>query len=424
MDLPIRRSLHPARSLALCLTLLLPVTAALAQRRPAPPPPAAPPGNHPPPAQPPPPAPQAAVGNLGQPLSGLTNDQLADFLDGQADFTDAETAADGLGPIFNNVSCVACHSGAAPGGASNITTTRFGRTTNGVFDALEPLGGSLLQARALAPNLLEHIPAAANTVARRLTPPVFGAGLIDAIDDATIQQFARQPKPAGIKGRAAIVRDVASNLNRVGRFGWKAQQATVLAFAGDAYNNEMGITNRLFPTENAPNGNVALIAAYIHNGVDDQPDPATGRADIDRVALFMEYLAAPNRAPSTPASRAGEQIFTRVSCAACHNPSYRTGRNSIAALSQQNVPLYSDLLLHDMGALGDGIAQGDAGPREMRTPPLWGLRARHRYLHDGRTQSLDAAIRAHAGEATSSRDAYVRLSGAEQQALLAFLNTL
>ncbi|HVU25984.1 MAG TPA: di-heme oxidoredictase family protein, partial [Opitutus sp.] len=157
---------------------------------------------------------------------------------------------------------------------------------------------------------------------------------------------------------------------------------------------------------------------------DDQPDPRDGRADIDRVAVFMRYLAPPNRAPGSPDAQAGQQLFATLNCAACHHPAYRTGVNPVAALSEKNVVLYSDLLLHDMGALGDGIAQADAGPREMRTAPLWGLRVRPAFLHDGRAMTLDAAIRAHDGEAAVSRDAYTQLTTGEQRQLLAFLNTL
>ena len=147
-------------------------------------------------------------------------------------------------------------------------------------------------------------------------------------------------------------------------------------------------------------------------------------ADIDRAADFMRLLAPPPRGPATASSVAGEAIFRRLDCAVCHTPSMRTGPNVIAALSEKTVGLYSDLLLHDMGALGDGIAQGTAGARDMRTAPLWGLRSRPTWLHDGRANTIDQAVRGHAGEAQSSRDRYVALSAAERQQLLDFLNTL
>ncbi len=362
---------------------------------------------------------------LGSALAGITEEQLAAFLDGRADFRTAETAAGGLGPIFNDVSCVACHDAGGTGGASRRTVTRFGRTVNGVFDPLEHLGGSLLQARAINPVAREVVPAEANTVARRVTTPLFGAGLIDAIPDSAIVAGTLQRKPAGIAGKVSVVRDVVSGQNRIGRFGWKAQQATLLAFSADAYLNEMGITNRFFPTENAPNGNEALLARFDRVAdIEDVADPVDGKTDVDRVADFMRFLAAPTRGAATVASTAGEGIFMRLDCAVCHTPTMRTGRNAVAALSNQTVALYSDLLLHDMGALGDGIAQGTAGPRDMRTAPLWGLRARPVWLHDGRANTVEAAVRAHDGEARASRVRYEALSAAERAQLLAFLDTL
>ena len=365
------------------------------------------------------------INPLGQPLAGLTAAELAAFNEGGVEFRNVETAAGGLGPIFNDVSCVACHDAGGTGGASRRTVTRFGRTVNGVFDPLERQGGSLLQERSINPGIREVVPREANTVARRVTTPLFGAGLIEAIPDSTIVLGTLGRKPAGIAGKVSVVRDVVSGKNLIGRFGWKAQQATLLAFSGDAYLNEMGITNRFFPTENAPNGNVELLARFDRVAdVEDEIDPLDGKADIDRAADFIRLLAPPPRGPATASSVAGEAIFSRLDCAVCHTPSMRTGRNVIAALSEKTVGLYSDLLLHDMGALGDGIAQGTAGTRDMRTAPLWGLRSRPTWLHDGRANTIDQAVRGHAGEAQSSRDRYAALSAVERQQLLDFLNTL
>ena len=398
-------------------------------------PPRAPVGVPGPGANPAPVAPPAANPNqgrpgpqlnpLGQPLAGLTAAQLAAFNEGGVEFRKVETVAGGLGPIFNDVSCVACHSAGGVGGASRTTVTRFGRTVDGVFDALESQGGSLLQVRSINRGLREVVPTEANTVARRVTTPLFGAGLIEAIPDSTITLGTLRAKPAGIAGKVSVVRDVVSGVNRIGRFGWKAQQATLLAFSGDAYVNEMGITNRFFPTENAPNGNVELLARFDRVAdVEDEIDPVDGKADMDRAADFMRLLAPPPRGPATASSVAGEAIFARLDCAVCHTPTMRTGRHPIAALSGKEVGLYSDLLLHDMGALGDGIVQGTAGAREMRTAPLWGLRSRPTWLHDGRANTVDQAVRGHAGEAQNSRDRYAALSATERQQLLDFLNTL
>lgn len=270
------------------------------------------------------------------------------------------------------------------------------------------------------------MPAEANTVARRVSTPVFGAGLIEAIPDATlIAAAAVTTKPDGVRGRAALVNDVTTGTQRVGRFGWKSQHATLLAFTADAMVNELGITNRFFPEENAPNGNTVLLerADQILDP-EDEVNPATGRSDVDRTAAFMRLLAPPPRGPVNANVTAGERLFASSNCTACHTPTLTTGTNSVAALSNKRVALYSDLLLHDMGTLGDGIVQGPAGARDLRTAPLWGLAARPVYLHDGRTDSLDAAIRAHAGEASAARNRYVQLPATQQQQLVAFLRSL
>ena len=365
------------------------------------------------------------VNGIGQALPGLTEEQLIAFVDGRESFRETETVADGIGPIFNDVACVACHNAGGVGGGSRRTVTRFGRTVDGVFDPLDGLGGSLLQERAINPAVREVVPRQANVVAQRVSTPIFGAGLIEAIPDSAIVLGTLRAKPAGIAGKVSVVEDVVSGEKKIGRFGWKAQQATILAFSGDAYLNEMGITNRFFPEENAPNGNVALLARFDQVAdLEDTIDPADGKADVDRLADFMRLLAPPARLAVTGNAVQGERLFATMDCASCHTPSMRTGLHEIAALSEKNVGLFSDLLLHDMGALGDGIAQGTAGVREMRTAPLWGLRLRPTYLHDGRANSVDAAIRAHEGEAANARNKYNAASAADRAALLAFLATL
>lgn len=371
--------------------------------------------------QPPPPPPPP---RFGDPLPGLTGNQLAAFNEGKDEFREEETPEDGLGPIFNRNSCVACHSGPVLGGSSNISATRFGRATASGFDPLESLGGSLLQERSISRDV-ERIPQQANVVAQRQTTPLFGLGLIEAIPDATILKGVRAKAIDGVLGKASMVTDVATGKTLVGRFGWKAQQATLLAFAGDAYLNEMGITNRLFPTENAPNGNVTLLKKLDRVAdPEDEADPTTGRAAIDALADFMRFLAPPPTQPTTASTAFGAKFFSDVGCTACHTPSMTTGTGPVAALNSKTVFLYSDLLLHDMGSLGDGIVQGAAAAREMKTPPLWGARASGPYLHDGRARTLDDAIRAHDGEAKSARDKYLKLTPDQQKLLVEFLNSI
>ena len=376
--------------------------------------------------QPPPPGLAVAKGGkFGLPFSILTDSQKADFAAGKAEFLNIETVEGGLGPIFNDVSCVACHFEGGAGGASRTLVTRFGRLTNGVFDPLVELGGPLLQRRAIAPAYLEVVPREANVVARRITTPLFGAGLVEAIADSTISAYASVAKADGIKGRVALVTDPVSNASRVGRFGWKAQHASLDGFAADAYLNEMGITSRYFPNENAPNGNKALLAKA--DGVLDPEDAlAAGaqKSDLNLAADYMRLLAPVPKLAPTVSSTKGEAVFAQVGCAVCHVPSMKTGSSPVAALANQPVNLYSDLLLHDMGRLGDGIVQSPATANEMRTAPLWGLRLRSLYLHDGRASTLDLAILAHDGEAKAVRDRYAKLPLASRQALVVFLNSL
>ncbi len=362
---------------------------------------------------------------FGNPLPGLTAAQLAAFNDGKTDFETAEVVSEGMGPIFNRDSCGACHSGPSLGGSSPITATRFGQMANGSFNPLNGMGGSLLQERAISPEGLEQIPRQANVIALRQTPALYGSGLIEAIPDIMILKGARQLPVNGVLGKASLVVDAASGKTRVGRFGWKAQHATLLAFAGDAYLNEMGITNRLFPAENAPNGNQSLLRLLDKvSDPEDVVDPKTGKAGIDMVGDYMRYLDAPPTKPLTISNVFGAKLFLDVGCASCHTPFMMTGVSTTAALNLKVVPLYSDLLLHDMGRLGDGIVQDSAGANDMRTAPLWGVGASAPYLHDGRARTLDDAIRAHDGEGRSARDWYLRLTPSQRDLLIDFLNSI
>jgi CxxC motif-containing protein (DUF1111 family) len=282
-----------------------------------------------------------------------------------------------------------------------------------------------MQSRAIDPAAMEHVPADATVVAQRLVTPLFGAGLIEAIPDAAIQDLAKRKKADGVLGRPALVQDVTTGAMRVGRYGWKAQQATLLAFAADAYVNEMGITNRFFPTENAPNGNQQLLAEFDKTAdPEDQVDPTTGKSDIDKAADYMRYLAPPAPPRVNSEVQLGLNLFMRVGCAECHVPTLFTGPNTVRALDRKPVNLFSDLLLHDMGGLNDGIAQADALANEMKTAPLWGLRHRAPYLHDGRAPTLFLAISDHDGEAAPARDRFNQLPSSQQKQLVDFLNSL
>jgi CxxC motif-containing protein (DUF1111 family) len=225
---------------------------------------------------------------------------------------------------------------------------------------------------------------------------------------------------------------MSGNDATIARFGWKAQNKSLLLFAGEAYNVEMGISSELFPTERDETASCQL-AAVPNSSTDLEAATTVGTlSSVERVAIFMRLLAPPIPSPDTPGGTAsigtGRQIFAAVGCALCHTPALATGHAAIAALRSRQVPLYSDLLIHDMGdGLADGISQGDANGREFRTAPLWGLGTRLFFLHDGRTSDLIAAIRAHAGAGSEANAVIANFSGLpdrQMQDLLNFLRSL
>ena len=219
--------------------------------------------------------------------------------------------------------------------------------------------------------------------------------------------------------------DLASGRVRIGRFGWKSQHATLLAFSADAYRNEMGITNDLFPDE------VALgidpeqlkLCAPPRKGVEDVRDRRTQLRGIDQFENFMRLLAPPERGTINSSVLGGETIFASVGCQRCHTALLTTAPSKNPVFDRKPVRLYSDLLLHDVGT-GDGIEQDAAASDEIRTPALWGLRFRRPLLHDGSSPTIDDAITKHGGEATSIVTRYRDLSPADQALLLAFLKSL
>jgi len=371
---------------------------------------------------------------MGQPLSGLTAPELERFDAGHTAFGTTISAPDGLGPIFNQDSCASCHN-VPTGGAGTIMVTRFGFNDDkgGGFDPLTSLGGSLLQSQAISAMCAETVPLSANVTASRLTNSTLGFGLVEAVSDADIEANAIAP-PTGVSGQTHLVNPLEDpGATRVGRFGWKAQVATVLSFSGDAALNEMGLTNRLVPAENAPNGDLALLAMC-----DTVPDPedgpdAEGLHFIDRVTDFQRFLAPP---PQTPRSgMSGEATFLTIGCAACHLPTFQTPDDPLLedALRAKTLHPYSDFLLHDMGQAADFIEQGGAGAREMRTTPLWGVRVRDPMWHDGRVAGGTFATRALMAigehdalnsEARPAAQAFNALPQADKDAVIAFLDSL
>jgi CxxC motif-containing protein (DUF1111 family) len=362
--------------------------------------------------------------NLTIALPGLTAEQMADFDEGRDEFEDVEDIEEGLGPVFNGKSCAECHAVPSTGGSEpNVGVareTRISRVFRGRFDPLDgsvsiDRGGQLLQQRAI--NLqgcklkAEAVPPEATLVSIRLSTPLFGAGLMEAIPESTI--LGNQ----GNGGRPNYVVNPDTKLEELGRFGWKAQVATLHQFSGDAYVNELGITNPSFPQENRPQGE------SIPPGCDTVLDPEDDGAGVTAFTNFMRFLAPAPRGPITAQVQRGEQMFSQVGCASCHVPMMMTGTNSVAALSEKPVNLFSDLLLHDIGT-GDGIEQGQAKGTDFRTAPLWGLSRRNRFLHDGKSNTIEGAILRHGAEAQDSRNGFVGLPQSDHNALLAFLGSL
>jgi CxxC motif-containing protein (DUF1111 family) len=364
----------------------------------------------------------------GAPMAGISAADFELFRIGLDDFLEVETAEEGLGPAFNGASCAACHNVPAVGGTSLISEVRGGaRGADGSFVPLVPSGETLFHLMSIPSHGCQPIlPDNATIIARRVPIPVFGAGLVEAIADATILANADplDLNRDGVSGRAAVVRDLASGLNRIGRFGWKAQHATLLAFGADAYRNEMGITNDLFPDELAVGVDAARMRVC-----DPIPDPedlrdrVTRRRGIDNFESFMKFLAPIERAPMTGAAALGDNLFRSVGCATCHVPSMQTAPNVHPLFDRKTVALFSDLLLHDIGT-GDEIVQASAEAAEIRTPALWGLRLRRPLLHDGSAATIEEAIRRHRGEAGRAMEGIARMTRAEFDALLAFLKTL
>jgi CxxC motif-containing protein (DUF1111 family) len=428
----------------------------------------------------------------GTPLEGLTADETAFFQDGLARFAEIESVTggqnNGLGPRFNSNQCLSCHTQPSVGGTSPATNpliaiaaldgaknavpwfitrdgpireARFKRNPDGTNDGgvhnlfvitgrSDAVGCNIKQPNFLpAGNALTGKGGNPNIIFR-IPTPVFGAGLIEAISDSAIlanmKADVQLKKPLGISGHPNA--HLSGNANRsandgtITRFGWKAQNKSLLLFSGEAYNVEMGITNQLFPQERDETATCVFDATpddtlNFTPDVTTAPNPNTAViSDIEAFANFMRMLAPPTPAPDTPSTVRGRATFEKIGCALCHTPSFTTGKmiasgsstNPSVALSNQPVNLFSDLLVHNMGrGLADGITQGGAGPDEFRTAPLWGVGQRIFFLHDGRTTDLVEAIEDHrsgGSEANKIIDRFNRLTVRQQQDIIDFLRSL
>jgi CxxC motif-containing protein (DUF1111 family) len=348
-------------------------------------------------------------------------------------FEERDTIEEGLGPVYNAQSCAECHQNPTTGGISQITVLRAGhRDRNGNF--VEAPGGSLVHDRAIHPSLQEVVTPEENITTFRTSLNVLGDGFVEAIADETLLEIARNQERRGgpIAGQAIQVPILeAPGITRVGRFGWKNQHASLLSFSADAYLNEMGITNRLLRTENTSWGR--SVAAF-----DTVPDIEDQEDDIELFTRFMRASKPPSRdeaLANTIDARAGAQLFNQIGCAVCHVPTIVTAPTGTSlnggtfivppALGSKAIHPFSDFLLHDVGT-GDGIVQngGQATANKLRTTPLWGLRTRNRFMHDGLSLTLEDSIRRHRGTSSGSTNRFNQLSERQRAQVIRFLRSL
>ncbi|HXA36166.1 MAG TPA: di-heme oxidoredictase family protein [Steroidobacteraceae bacterium] len=389
----------------------------------------------------------------------------------QAKFEQFEAISDGLGPLYNAQSCRECHQNPVTGGASQVMELRVGHPgPDGKFQNAEiPInhgseiikGRSLVNQRAICPNaafptaeIQERVPESETIRTFRTSLSILGDGFVEAVEDSTLIDIAKtQCKQDGGKicGFVLYVPVLESpGVTRVGRFGWKNQHASLLSFSGDAYLNEVGITNSLFPDE---------VTNLCNTVAEPNDKPGTGGlADIDQFARFIRATKAPARDAqhaATAASKSGEALFAKIGCAICHVPALTTapagtpvngGKFTIPeALGNKTFYPYGDFLLHDIGT-GDGIviavdehyskrmrqtqwknlsleAQSSCA-NKMRTAPLWGVRLQPMLMHDGASLTFRDAILRHRGEASAVTARFEKLSAADQDAVVEFLKSL
>src|SRR5215467_7829163 len=420
--------------------------------------------------------------SAGGMLDGLTAGQKALFTAGLEAFTESDTIASGLGPRMNLDSCGGCHQAPTVGGSSPSVNPQVAFAT--AFEAKNAvpyfvrLNGPVREARfkyypdgtpdggvhalfvisgrkdgsgdasscAIKQEDFDTQGQKGNMVFR-IPTPAFGAGLIESIPDSSILSnlaaTANGKATLGIGGRPNRIKvtgspNTSGNDGTVTRFGWKAQNKSLLIFAGEAYNVEQGISNELFSQEREETSSCQF--ATVPNDITnlDAATPAEAMGGPEKFAAFMRFLAPPMPSKATPGGSGsignGKSLFMKIGCAYCHTPTLYTGNTTVAALRNKPVNLYSDLALHAMGpGLADDIQQAAAAGDEFRTAPLWGLGQRIFFLHDGRTTNLVTAILAHrsganrvyqASEANQVVDNYTQLNSAQQQDLLNFLRSL
>ncbi|MEE1865810.1 di-heme oxidoreductase family protein [Pseudomonas auratipiscis] len=410
-----------------------------------------------------------------QPFAKLDDNQLERFFRGRSLFRQAwvvapsrDAAVDGLGPLYNRVSCIACHPkngrGQAPrqGEAMRSMLLRLsvpGHDAHGgpkphlVYgDQLNELAvpgvpgegrahvhwqehalalgdGETVMLRTPRVQLRElaYGPLDGVMTSARVGSPVFGLGLLEAIDEATLHAMAAEAKPDGVSGRVNQVWSVERQRAEAGRFGLKANQPDLRQQIAHAMLGDLGITSTLAPVQNCTPAQQDCARAP-HGG-----EPELDAMQLGDLHFYLAHLAVPaRRQQADPTVIEGEKLFAALGCSACHRPALITGKHPLyPALTEQRIAPYTDLLLHDMGAgLADGREDYLANGRQWRTPALWGLGLGERinpgsgYLHDGRARTLEEAIVWHGGEAEIARQRYVALAAKERRAIRAFLESL
>lgn len=415
------------------------------------------------------PTPSEAPTGFDNKSNGLVDD--ATHTADQNTFEEVEHVSDGLGPLYNAQSCRECHQNPTSGGSSQISELRVGHNNaKGVFENPNiPINNgaeiikdrSLVNDRAICPSgafpnveVQEHVPATEKIRTFRVSLNLLGDGFVEAVSDQSLIELSKEQckKSHGkICGQAIHVPIVeATGKTGVGRFGWKDQHASLLSFSGDAYLNEMGITNRLQPDEVTTLCNTA-------SEPNDKPG-ADGLSDIDHFARFIRATEAPARDATlskTQEAQHGEAVFEKIGCATCHVATLTTAATGTeidggtftipAALGDKTFHPYSDFLMHNVGT-GDGIVQSvvehygrrfaqhtwknfsnqefESSANKIRTAPLWGVRLHSRLMHDGASVTFTDAIHRHKGEASGVTETFEKLPAADRKALLTFLQSL
>jgi len=415
----------------------------------------------------------------GKPPEDCVDPEPGTFLQDKAIFEEVDEVADGLGPVYNAQSCRECHQNPVTGAISQITELRAGHTKDNTF--FDAPGGSLINNRGIpTPNysddhksakVQERVPPLYTAGIIGGGPPItgeektrtfrtslntLGDGFVEAIADGTLISMANKQKGDTHQEVHGLIINVpvleAGGRLRVGRFGWKNQHASLLSFSGDAYLNEIGITNFLVRDENTSLGRFVGFGTIFDTVPDDTPcvdDPSVlcGEDDAQDVEVFAEFMRATQAPPqdrdiqkqfSTDVT-AGKALFEKMnneySCSVCHVPAITTANkcqpiNGGAfrvpeALARKTIHPFGDFLLHDIGT-GDFIVQ-NGGPitrTRVRTAPLWGVRTRTNLMHDGETLTFNEAILRHDGEALQVRLRYQSLTALQKQQLITYLESL